>query len=96
MSCNISTVNNNNFKYNFIYNWFEKYKSYINCRIVKTYTVHNDHSIKIILYCKNEMCVYKNLSGILLETNCIIIDVKKSGFRQFEVILGFPMLDISI
>jgi hypothetical protein len=42
------------------------------------------------------MCVYKNLSGILLETNCIIIDVKKSGFRNFEVILGFPMLDNSI
>ena len=90
---NISTANNNN---NFIYNWFEKYKSYINCSIVKTYTIHNDHSIKIILYCKNEMCVYKNLSGILLETNCVIIDVKKSGFRKFEVILGFPMLDISI
>ena len=90
---NISIANNNN---NFIYNWFEKYKSYINCRIVRTYTVHNDHSIKIILYCKNEMCVYKNLSGILLETNCIIINVKKSGFRQFEVILGFPMLDNSI
>ena len=89
----ISTVNNNN---NFIYKWFEKYKSYINCSIVKTYTVHNDHSIKIILYCKNEMCVYKNLSGILLETNCIIINVKKSGFRKFEVILGFPMLDNSI
>ena len=87
-----STTNDNDF----IYNWFEKYKSYINNRCVKKYTVHNDHSIKIILYCKNEMCVYKNLSGILLETNCVIINVEKAGFRKFMVILGFPMLDNSI
>jgi hypothetical protein len=87
-----STTNNKDF----IYNWFERYKSYINNRHVKKYTVHNDHSIKIILYCKNETSAYKKLAGILLETNCVIINVEKAGFRKFMVILGFPMLDNSI